>query len=671
MVLAPLVLPLLLAKPVPPPPPSRMEKLSRILLLEDTRNPGGGDIERYLRDPDRSVRRRAALAAGRLASRALVPTLVELMNDQEAEVRQMAAFALGLTGDPAAADRLVASLQDSEGIVRARAAEALGRLGEPRVAPDLARFVLEQAPKTPGVITIRGDDPGNPRDPWVELRLALFALYRLKDAKAAATALLAGTEPRFDWWVAAFVAARLESPLLRPVLVSALSSTDPLARGFAARGLGALKDPSAVDLLSPLTGDRDANVAAAAVKALAVLGDARGVPAVAALLGSPNPTLVREALRALAVLPGDRTLRARIVPLVGAKEPWLRGPALAALARTDRDSFSLVLSSLDPDTEWSVRGALAGALADVGDEVALGVLYSLLKDEDARVLPSVLEAVRKARGADAADTLRRQLEHADFAVRAAAAEGLAALQTQGVTDALVAAYKRSQGDGADVDARLNIIAALALQKDARAKDALTEIASSDAFRVVRERAAAALVRLGGSPVDVGVEKARPAVDYRTAMAPYNPQPGAPLYSPRAFLKTRHGTIEVLLDVVETPLTTASFIDLARRGFYDGLTFHRVEPGFVIQGGCPRGDGNGGPGYLLRCEISQRPYGRGALGMALSGKDTGGSQFFITHSPQPHLDGAYTLFGQVVNGMEVVDQIQPGDVIDHVEIWTGQ
>ena len=289
MVLAPLVLPLLLAKPAPPPPPSRMEKLSRILLLEDTRSTGGGDIERYLRDPDRSVRRRAALAAGRLADRALVPTLVELMNDQEAEVRQMAAFALGLTGDPAAADRLVASLQDSEGIVRARAAEALGRLGEPRVAPDLARFVLEQAPKTPGVITIRGDDPGNPRDPWVELRLALFSLYRLKDAKAAATALLAGPEPRFDWWVAAFVAARLESPLLRPVLVSALSSTDPLARAFAARGLGALKDPSAVDLLSPLTGDRDASVAAASVKALGVMGDARGVPAVAGLL-SARPT---------------------------------------------------------------------------------------------------------------------------------------------------------------------------------------------------------------------------------------------------------------------------------------------------------------------------------------------------------------------------------------------
>jgi cyclophilin family peptidyl-prolyl cis-trans isomerase len=156
-----------------------------------------------------------------------------------------------------------------------------------------------------------------------------------------------------------------------------------------------------------------------------------------------------------------------------------------------------------------------------------------------------------------------------------------------------------------------------------------------------------------------------------AMGPYDTAPGLDLYSPRAILHTRRGRIEILLDVVETPLTTQSFMDLARRGFYDGLTFHRVEPNFVVQAGCPRGDGNGGPGYALRCEIGQRPYGRGAVGMALSGKDTGGSQFFITHSAQPHLDGGYTLFGRVTGGMDVVDQIRPGDVIEHVEIWTGR
>src|SRR5262249_58075965 len=119
-----------------------------------------------------------------------------------------------------------------------------------------------------------------------------------------------------------------------------------------------------------------------------------------------------------------------------------------------------------------------------------------------------------------------------------------------------------------------------------------------------------------------------------------------------------------------PLTTVSFVDLARLGYYDGLAFHRVEPTLVVQGGCPRGDGNGGPGYALRSEISGHPYGRGAVGLAESGKDTGGSQFFITLAPQPQLDGISPRFGTVVAGMDVVERIRPGDVIEHVEIWSG-
>ncbi len=101
--------------------------------------------------------------------------------------------------------------------------------------------------------------------------------------------------------------------------------------------------------------------------------------------------------------------------------------------------------------------------------------------------------------------------------------------------------------------------------------------------------------------------------------------------------------------------------LARKGFFNGLQIHRVVPNFVVQDGDPRGDGEGGPGYTIRDELNERPYLRGTVGMALDWRDTGGSQFFITHSPQPHLDARYTVFGHVVNGMEVVDRIQQGDV----------
>jgi len=650
---------------------SRIGKMGRILALEDRRSVGGGELDRFLSDPDRGLRRRAALAAGRIGDASVVPTLIELMNDGESEVRQMSAFAMGLIGDRLAVERLMASLKDSDATVRGRAAEALGRIGEARAAAEVARAVLEATPKNAPLVTVRGDDPGSGTDPWLELRLGLFALVRLKDVKAAESVLLSGGRPRFDWWAATWAAMRLESPTLKPVLVAAAASDDPLCRALAARGLGALKDPASVEMLASLSRDTDEGVAVNALRALAVVGDARGVPAVAAALASDNHTLKWEALQALAALPPDRNLRAKVIPYVGHQRPWIRAAALRALARVDRDDFALVLSGLDPDPEWSVRASLATALGDAGTEVSVGILFSMLEDEDARVLPSVLEAMRKARGADSVDTLRRHLEHADFAVRAAAAQGLADLKASGQSDALAASYQRSLADS-DIDARVAAVGALAIQKDDRARANLRSAAQSDPSRVVRERAAAGLKALGDTPPALGPEAVeRPPLDYREWMAPYEPTPGATLYTPRVFIYTQLGRIEIHLDVVQAPLVCESFMNLARRGFYDGLTFHRVVSTFVIQGGCPRGDGNGGPGYSLRCEIGQRPYGRGMVGMALSGKDTGGSQFFITLAPAPHLDGGYTLFGSVVSGMDVVDRIRPGDVIDRIDVWDGR
>ena len=652
-------------------PATRLDKMARLAALEDRRTAGGGELERLIRDPDKGVRRRAALAAGRIADPGVVPALVDLMNDADPELRQMAAFGLGLIGDRQAVQRLVASLKDVDAVVRARSAEALGRIGDVRAAGDVVQMILETMPKGVAVVTVRGDDPGNPNDPWLELRLGLFALARLKDAKAAEAALLSNGRVRFDWWAAAYTAMRLESPLLRPALLAAAESDDRLVRAYAARGLGVLKDASAIDTLATLARDPDETVVVNALRALTTIGDPRGAAIAASALASPSLTIKREALLALAVLPPDRGLRGRVVPYVGHEQAVIRAAALSALAKIDRDEFALVLSGLDPDPVWFVRGALATALGARADEQSVGILFGLLKDPDVRVLPYVLEAMRRARGNDAAETLKGYLEHPDIAARAAAIENLAELKIPGVSASLAAALKRGASDR-EIDARAAAIAGLAQQKDAVAKAALREAAASDSSRVLRVQAGAALAALGETPPAPGPEEVlRPSLDYRDAMAPYDPPPGATLYTPRAILHTRKGKIEIHLNVVEAPLTAQSFIDLARRGFYDGLSFHRVVPGFLIQGGCPRGDGNGGPGYMLRCEIGERPYGRGAVGMALSGKDTGGSQFFITQAPTPQLDGGYTLFGWVASGMDVVDQIQPGDTIDKVEIWDGK
>ena len=136
---------------------------------------------------------------------------------------------------------------------------------------------------------------------------------------------------------------------------------------------------------------------------------------------------------------------------------------------------------------------------------------------------------------------------------------------------------------------------------------------------------------------------------------------------KAIIETEKGDIVLEFFEEDAPNTVANFVKLATDGFYDGLTFHRVIPDFVIQGGCPKGDGTGGPGYTIKCEINPRKHRTGALSMAHAGKDTGGSQFFITHSPKPHLDGVHTVFGQVIEGMDVVNKIKQGDVMKKVRI----
>ncbi len=138
---------------------------------------------------------------------------------------------------------------------------------------------------------------------------------------------------------------------------------------------------------------------------------------------------------------------------------------------------------------------------------------------------------------------------------------------------------------------------------------------------------------------------------------------------KTIMETNKGTIVLEMFEKDAPKTVANFEKLANSEYYDGLTFHRVLDNFVIQGGCPKGNGTGGPGYSIKCETKGNPHKHktGTMSMAHAGKDTGGSQFFITHSPQPHLDGVHTVFGQVIEGMDVVNKIKPRDVMNKVRV----
>jgi len=135
----------------------------------------------------------------------------------------------------------------------------------------------------------------------------------------------------------------------------------------------------------------------------------------------------------------------------------------------------------------------------------------------------------------------------------------------------------------------------------------------------------------------------------------------------ATIETEKGNLVLELFANDIPMTVNNFVFLARDGFYDGLTFHRVVSDFVVQGGCPIGDGTGGPGYRFDDEITEHTHVAGALSMANSGANTNGSQFFITYTPQHHLDGHHSVFGQLVEGMDVMERIEQGDVMIRITI----
>lgn len=139
----------------------------------------------------------------------------------------------------------------------------------------------------------------------------------------------------------------------------------------------------------------------------------------------------------------------------------------------------------------------------------------------------------------------------------------------------------------------------------------------------------------------------------------------------AEIHTKKGVMKIEFFEDDAPNTVKNFVDLANDGYYDGLTFHRVIPNFVIQGGCPKGDGTGGPGYQIDCELDgeNQYHDRGVLSMAHAGRNTGGSQFFICHSREntAHLDRNHTVFGKVVDGLEVIDQIREDDVMEKIVI----
>jgi len=304
-------------------------------------------------------------------------------------------------------------------------------------------------------------------------------------------------------------------------------------------------------------------------------------------------------------------------------------------------------------------------------------------------IPELLRSYAAFKPADLDKDLRPFLKDRSVYIRATAASLLADQPANGENfDALKAAFPTSlQTDKMENDAQLGILEAM-YKLDKKASVGTLLIALNAPDYLVRRRAFEMLsdpaLQTENAQISASLGNARG--ERRDQVLPYSPASGTRLGqvlntdadyrralarrngSVRAVLTTQKGTFTIELLPEDAPLTVDNFVKLAKARFFNGVAVHRVVPNFVMQDGDPRGDGNGGPGWSIRCEINMVPFDRGYVGMALSGKDTGGSQWFVTHSPQPHLDGGYTVFGKVnERDMKVVDNIVRGDKILSVRI----
>jgi cyclophilin family peptidyl-prolyl cis-trans isomerase len=486
----------------------------------------------------------------------------------------------------------------------------------------------------------------------------------------ASAVLDSSGQPRVRWWPVAFALQRLEDKRALPALLTLAKDQNPYTRAFAVKGLAALRDRSALPVLLPLMTSGERAVLIETVRALGQIGDPAGAePLLKVIRDAAADPLVRlEAIGAIGNVHAPGVADA-VLDGLSDPSPAVRSAALRSLAVADPDNFMTVLSGLDPDPHWSVRAALATTLGTLTSEASLPRLRALLNDSDQRVIPFVLAALVKVKAPDAPAILLERLKSDDPMVRAAAATGLGELKPANAATALAEAYRVGERD-ATYAARAAALAALAQYGPAVAK-APIRTAFADKDWAVRVRAAMVMRQLDpeeGAAADAAI---RPAPTTAAPDTFFTAQLANPPISIQAYLDTDRGTIQIEFAVLDAPLTVANFIALARKGYFNGLSVHRVVPDFVVQDGDPRGDGEGGPGYTIRDEINERPYLRGTVGMALDPwPDTGGSQYFITHTPQPHLDARYTVFGRVIAGMDVVDQIQQWDVIRRVRIWDG-
>jgi cyclophilin family peptidyl-prolyl cis-trans isomerase/HEAT repeat protein len=651
------------------------------------------------------------------------------------EVDAMAAFALGEIESIKAADSILVAIRDGKLFpqVRARAIEAAGKIAaanpnEPK-SKELGEAILD-------ALDAEDANPKSQSREVILLGLTAILRVRPEEGNVVAAKFLTNLDARIRADAANTLTrlrAKNANEALRAML---LSDADAVARANAARALGAAEDKESFQiLLDAATEDEDQRVRVSAIRALGALKDAKAADkllergeklmAVYKTAKLANPPEKNELLEIATVLgrllPNTNDKKAvGFLKKLREADKYTSSETEIAFARVAPETY--INSILDEPGEvlnedWRANSAAFQGLGEIAnlpankenDAIKSAARLLLVRligswfNSDARTkangdaqlaVPDLLRAFAAFKSENTSNILRPIFEiEKDLFIRAAVAEILADQPaSKENVEALKAAFSKSLVTDKDYnDAQLAILDALfKLDKKESVGTLLTALNAPD--YLVRKKAFELLRTKDLEKDSPGISAllANAAAKKKNQLVPYSPVFGTKLgsilntnadylravsrknASTRAILTTEKGVFTIDLFPEDAPLTVDNFIKLARSGYFNGLTVHRVVPNFVMQDGDPRGDGNGGPGWEIRCELNMFSYERGMVGMALSGKDTGGSQWFVTHSPQPHLDGGYTIFGRVnESDMKIVDAITRGDKIVNVKIIEGK
>ena len=652
----------------PPKDDATITKLAKVLRAED-RRVVDDDLRGLLSDESEAVRAKAVLALGQIGEPSSRADLALATHDPAPRVRARAAFALGLLPaiDTAALEPLAA---DASAEVRAAAIEALGRARQDASVP-LVRAALDDA------------------DPEVRAAAALAA-WKFSDPQPLLDGLISGlgaADARVRA-AAAYALARLGSAPVAPpssgapvgrleasdvtraraALAARVADTEPEVRMQIARGLASPRDVVEIAIVGTLSGDRDPRVRVNAVRSLGY----PGIPLKPYLDRAATDrdfTVARAALESIGKVGGGTAIEKINTVLPNLSGTWLLSAAFEALTRLEPSKVPEVVQGLLQNPDPVMRAAAGPMIAGRKETGALRAAIRMLGDPDARVQAVAVPIVADQDG-PVAKLLEKFFAAPDPIVRAAVAEVVGGriesprpVETKDELLGKLEEIARHSASDSLPDARLAVLdAAARAGRDERVR-AILAAGLKDPEVVVRRRAAQRYQEVFGEDrsADIGPASDRPLTDYERILRWAQTTHTAVITMQRP--STLPGSFTVTLDTDAAPLAAWNFAELAGKKFFDGVTLHRVVPNFVVQDGDPRGDGYGGPGYSIRDEFNPLPFTAGVLGMASDGKDTAGSQWFITLSAQPHLDGRYTSFGRVTQGLrEIVSQILAGDTV---------